>query len=136
KGFGGYHELEDFAAAKAEFVEPISTKYRDVQVYECPPNGQGVAALLLLNILACYELDRLAPLSAEKLHLLAEATKLAFRDRDAVLADPAGRDVPVAALLDKPYAGKLRELIDPDRAMQDLPPPLLEPHPDTTYLSV
>jgi gamma-glutamyltranspeptidase/glutathione hydrolase len=136
KGFGGLHEEADFAAAAPELVEPIHSSYRDVHVYQCPPNGQGVVALLLLNILEGYDLSRLDMLSGERLHLLAEATKLAFRDRDAVLADPRQVTVPVERLLDKAYAIKLREQISADRALTDLPPPLLEPHPDTVYLTV
>jgi len=136
KGLGGLHEEADFAAATAELVEPLKTAYRDIQVYQCPPNGQGLVTLLLLNILDGYELGKLGPLSVERLHLLAEAAKLAYRDRDAFLADPAFKEVPVARLLDKAYAQKLRDLIDPDRALTDLPPPLLEPHPDTTCLSI
>ena len=136
QGMGGLHELSDFSAASAEFVEPIYTTYRDVHVYECPPNGQGLVALLILNTLEGYELSSMQPLGAERLHLIAEAAKLAFRDRDAFLADPAFADVPVQRLLDKAYAGQLREQINLDQALKDLPPPLLEAHPDTTYLSV
>jgi gamma-glutamyltranspeptidase / glutathione hydrolase len=136
RALGGVHTIEDFAAAKAEFVDPIRTNYRDAQVYQCPPNGQGVITLLMLNILEGYDFGRMAPMSAERLHLIAEAGKLAFRDRDAVLADPLLRDVPVSKLLDKGYAAKLREQIDPDQALKDLPPPLLDAHPDTTYLTV
>jgi gamma-glutamyltranspeptidase/glutathione hydrolase len=135
-GFGGLHTTEDFAAATAEFVTPIHTGYRDAVVYECPPNGQGVVALLLLNILERFELRQLPADGAARLHLLAEATKLAFRDRDAALADPSQADVPTARLLDKAYARALAEQIDPERARHDLPPPLLEPHPDTVYLTV
>ena len=136
RSFGGLHSEEDFAAARPEFVDPIHTIYRDTHVYQCPPNGQGLITLMMLNILEGYDLASLAPLSAERLHLFAEAAKLAFRDRDAFLADPAMADVPVGRLLEKTYAGKLRELIDPDRVLEDLPPPLLDPHPDTTFLSV
>jgi gamma-glutamyltranspeptidase/glutathione hydrolase len=135
-GFGGLHTTEDFAATTAEFVTPIHTGYRDAVVYECPPNGQGVVALLLLNILERFELRPMPADGAARLHLLAEATKLAFRDRDAALADPGHADVPTARLLDKGYAKALAERIDPERALRDLPPPLLEPHPDTVYLTV
>lgn len=134
-GAGGLHALEDFAGFEADFVEPIKSSYRDVQVYECPPNGQGVVALLLMNILEGYDMSALAPMSPERLHILAEATKLAFRDRDRFLADPAFAKVPVESLLSKQYASKLRELIDPDQA-RPAPPPLLDPHPDTVYLTV
>jgi gamma-glutamyltranspeptidase/glutathione hydrolase len=133
---GGLHTVEDFAAASAELVEPIHSRYRDVQVYQCPPNGQGIVALLMLNILECFDLGTLDPLGAERLHLEAEATRLAFRDRDAWLADPAQAAVPVARLLDRTYAAALSERIDRRQALAVLPPPLLEPHSDTIYLTV
>lgn len=136
KDFGGLHTVEDFAAASAELVTPIHATYRDAVVYECPPNGQGVVALLLMNILERFDPARLPPGSDIRLHVMAEATRLAFRDRDAALADPAQVDVPTAKLLDKGYARELAALIDLDRAMPDLPPPLLEAHPDTVYLTV
>ncbi len=136
RGQGGLHEEADFAAQKAEAVEPVHSAYRDVRVYECPPNGQGVVTLLLLNLLEGWTIGTLDLLGAERLHLFAEASKLAFRDRDALLADPAAVPVPVERLLDKAYAGRLRERIDPERALVELPPPLLEPHKDTTYLTV
>jgi gamma-glutamyltranspeptidase/glutathione hydrolase len=130
---GGLHTEADFAAAAAELVTPIHTTYRDVVVYECPPNGQGVVALLLLNILERFDLRQMPADGPLRLHLLAEATRLAFRDRDAVLADA---ETPVARLLDKAYARALAGRIDPERAATELPPPLLEPHPDTVYLTV
>jgi len=133
---GGLHEEADFAAQTAEMVEPIHTLYRDVHVYECPPNGQGVVTLQILNLLEGFPLGSFELLGAERLHLFAEASKLAFRDRDALLADPAAVPVPVERLLDKTYAARLRERIDPERVLGELPPPLLEPHKDTTYLAV
>jgi gamma-glutamyltranspeptidase/glutathione hydrolase len=134
--FGGLHDEADFAAATAELVTPIHTGYRDCVVYECPPNGQGIVALLMLNILERFDLRQLGQDTALRLHLLAEASRLAFRDRDAALADPGHADVPTARLLDKAYAQTLAGRIDPERAMPELPPPLLEPHPDTIYLTV
>jgi gamma-glutamyltranspeptidase/glutathione hydrolase len=133
---GGLHTTDDFAAAAGEFVTPIKTSYRGLDVYECPPNGQGVIALLMLNILEGCELGALDPNGAERLHLEAEATRFAFRDRNACLADPAAADVPVGRLLDKGYAASLRALIDPERALPGLPPPLLAEHRDTVYLTV
>ena len=133
---GGLHTTADFAAAAGEFVTPIKTSYRGLEVYECPPNGQGVIALLMLNLLEGFGLGELDPNGAERLHLEAEATRLAFRDRNACLADPAAVDVPVRRLLDKDYAAQLRGLIDPERALTDLPPPLLAEHTDTVYLTV
>ncbi|MGH6900205.1 MAG: gamma-glutamyltransferase, partial [Geminicoccaceae bacterium] len=133
---GGLHTLDDFAAAAGEFVRPIKTSYRGLEVYECPPNGQGVIALLMLNILEGFELGALDPNGARRLHLEAEATRLAFRDRNACLADPAAAEVPLGRLLDKDYAASLRRLIDPERALREMPPPLLPEHPDTVYLAV
>ena len=136
KSEGGLHTLEDFAAAAGEFVDPIKTAYRGLEVFECPPNGQGVIALLMLNILEGCDLGSLDPNGAERLHLEAEATRLAFRDRNACLADPAAVEVPLGRLLDKDYAARLRHLIDPERALALMPPPLLAEHADTVYLTV
>ncbi|MFO1070650.1 MAG: gamma-glutamyltransferase [Geminicoccaceae bacterium] len=133
---GGVHTAEDFATATADFVEPIHTRYRDTLVYECPPNGQGIVALILLNILEGYELAGMDPDGALRLHLESEASKLAYRERDRHLTDPNHADVPVARLLDKRYAAALRELIDPDRVMPSPLPSPVEPHPDTVYLTV
>ena len=133
---GGLHTLDDFAAAAGEFVTPIKSSYRALEVYECPPNGQGVIALLILNILEGFALGALEPNGAERVHLETEAARLAYRDRNACLADPAAVDVPVGRLLDKGYAANLRSLIDPERALLDLPPPLLPEHRDTVYLTV
>ena len=136
RGFGGLHTEDDFATQAVELVNPIHTTYRDATVYECPPNGQGVVALLMLNVLERFDLAEMPLNGSARLHLLAEATRLAFRDRDAALADPEAAAVPTRRLLDKAYAKELAERIDPERAMPVLPPPLLEPHPDTTYFTV
>lgn len=136
QGFGGPHEAADFAELRPEWAEPISTTYRGHTVYECPPNGQGVITLLLLNILERLALGGLDPNGASRLHLEAEATRLAFRDRDAVLADPRQADVPTERLLDKAYAAALAARIDPKAAMPALPPPLLPEHKDTINLVV
>ena len=92
--------------------------------------------LLMLNILEGFELAGLDPNGAERLHLQAEASRLAYRDRDAWLADPAQAEVPLARLLDEGYAAGLRRAIDPERAMAALPPPPLAAHADTVYLTV
>jgi gamma-glutamyltranspeptidase / glutathione hydrolase len=136
QGFGGVHTEADFAAATAEFVDPIHTAYRDTVVYECPPNGQGIVALLMLNILERFDLKALGQDTAARLHVLVEAARLAFRDRDAALCDTAHAEMPVAHLLDKSYASALARLIDPERKMGAMPPPLLDAHPDTVYLTV
>ncbi len=134
---GGRHSEADFAAAAGEFVTPIHSHYRGLDIYECPPNGQGVVALLMLNILAGLPLADLPPDGPERLHLEAEATRLAMRERDAWLADPALADVPLARFLGTAEAAALRAMIDPARRLAPLPPPALErPHRDTVYLTV
>ena len=136
RALGGLHEIRDFAEYEAEFVEPVHGTYRDLRIYQCPPNGQGLITLLMLNILEDFDLASLDPHGAERFHLEAEATRLAFRDRDAFLADPRRAAVPVRALLDKAYAARLRRLIDPARALCDLPPPLLRGQGNTVYIAV
>ncbi|GBD44762.1 Putative gamma-glutamyltransferase YwrD [bacterium HR40] len=136
KGLGGLHEEADFAEFAPEFVKPIHASYRDILVYECPPNGQGLVTLLMLNILEQFDLGRLDPHGAERFHLEAEATRLAFRDRDAFLADPRHAPVPLEELLDKAYAAKLAKCIDPERAIGNLPPPLLRDVGNTVYIAV
>jgi gamma-glutamyltranspeptidase/glutathione hydrolase len=133
---GGLHTREDLAATRGAFVDPISTSYRGLEVVECPPNGQGIIALLMLNILERFELAGLDPDGAERLHLEAEAGRLAFRERDAWLADPEHAEVPIRRLLDKAYAAELAGLIEPGRAMAERLPTLLPEHPDTVFLTV
>jgi gamma-glutamyltranspeptidase / glutathione hydrolase len=134
--FGGLHEESDFDAQAAELVEPIRTTYRGIEVLECPPNGQGVIALLMLGILEGFDIGALDADGPERFHLEAEATRLAYRDRDRLLADPRRAELPLGDLLSKDYAAKLRDSIDPLRAMADLPAPMLEAHPSTVYLTV
>jgi gamma-glutamyltranspeptidase/glutathione hydrolase len=135
---GGLHTLEDFAATRGDYVEPISTRYRGVEIFELPPNNQGITALLMLNLLEGFDLRRLEPHGAERLHLEIEAGRLAYRDRDALLGDPAQARVPVAELLAPSYAQAKRRLIDPARAATSLPPPLLRQleQSHTVYLCV
>ncbi len=91
---------------------------------------------MILNILERFDLKALARDDAARLHVLAEAARLSFRDRDAALCDPTHAEMPVARLLDKGYAAALAKLIDPERRMAAMPPPLLDAHPDTVYLTV
>ncbi|HVI90025.1 MAG TPA: gamma-glutamyltransferase [Dongiaceae bacterium] len=135
KSLGGLHELSDFAATKGDYVEPVTSTYRGVDLFQLPPNNQGLTALLMLNILSGFDLGALDPLGAERLHLEVEAGRLAYRDRDAFIADPAHGPVPVEKLLAKDYAAKLTACIQRDRAATDLPPPLMQGS-DTVYLSV
>ena len=133
---GGCLTVKDLAAHTATWDEPISTTYRDFRVWECPPNGQGLTALIGLNILEGFDLPRLAPLSAERLHLQIEALRLAFADTRWYVTDPQFYKIPLSELLSKEYAAERRKLIDPARATldQQLGSPVASS--DTVYLSV
>ncbi len=134
---GGFFSMRDFQDHTSEWVEPVSTTYRGYRVWELPPNGQGIAALEMLNILEGYDLRSMGPGSPEYLHLFIEAKKLAFADRARYYADPDFADVPVRELISKEYARRQRERIDPNRAATDVPPgdPRLVTG-DTVYLTV
>jgi len=133
---GGFLTAADLAAHHAEWVDPVSTSYRGYDVWELPPNGQGIAALQMLNILEGYDLKALGFGSPEYVHLFVEAKKLAFEDRAKWYADPAFQEIPVAQLISKSYAAERRKLIRPDRAAKSYPAgnPALE-HGDTIYLT-
>jgi gamma-glutamyltranspeptidase / glutathione hydrolase len=134
---GGYFSLPDFAAHTDDWVEPVSTNYRGYDVWELPPNGQGIAALEMLNVLERFDLRSLKPNSAEHLHLFIEAKKLAFADRAKFYADPAFAELPVKELISKEYGKKQAARIDRNKATDDVPPgdPRLA-RADTIYLSV
>lgn len=105
---GGLHAMEDFASHKGLYVDPISTNYRGYDIHECPPNGQGFVALIMLNICEGFDLSGLSPLDALRLHQQAEAGRLAYRDRDAFLGDPDASPMPLETLLSKEYATEQR----------------------------
>jgi gamma-glutamyltranspeptidase/glutathione hydrolase len=132
----GLLELEDFAAYRSEWVEPISTDYRGVRVFEIPPNGQGITALMTLNILEQANLSGMPPLSADHLHLVIEAFKLAVAERDEYVSDPAFNKLPVEQLLSKEFAAAQYARIDPQRAARYPIQPATRAHRDTVYLSV
>src|SRR5690349_9933504 len=115
---GGYLTAADLAAHHSEWVEPVSTNYRGYDVWELPPNAQGVAALQMLNILEGYDLRKLGFGSAEYLHLFVEAKKLAFEDRARFYADPDFSKIPLKGLLSKSYAAKRRALIGEKAALE------------------
>jgi gamma-glutamyltranspeptidase/glutathione hydrolase len=132
---GGLLTYEDLASHHGDWVEPISTTYRGATVYQIPPNSQGFVALEMLNILEGFELANLGHNSAEYLHLLIEAKKLAFADRDRYLADPEKASVPLERLISKEYAAERRRLIDRDHAAREVPPGLIDAT-ETVYLTV
>jgi gamma-glutamyltranspeptidase/glutathione hydrolase len=116
KSIGGFLSYEDLAAHRSEWVDPVSVSYRGYDVWELPPNGQGIAALQMLQILEGYDIAAMGFGSAEYMHLFTEAKKLAFEDRARYYADPAFVQVPVNQLLSDDYAAERRALIRQDRA--------------------
>lgn len=135
---GGFLRYEDLAEHQSEWVEPVSTNYRGYDVWELPPNGQGIAALQMLNVLEGYDLKSAGFGSADHIHWFIEAKKLAFEDRARLYADMDFADVPVETLISKEYAERRRALIQDDKAA--LQYPLELPHAleegDTIYLTV
>jgi gamma-glutamyltranspeptidase/glutathione hydrolase len=131
---GGVMSREDLAEFESEWVAPISTIYRGWEVHELPPNGQGFAALEMLNILEQFPLHQYGPVSADTLHLKIEAQKLAYQDLRAYLADPRWPVVPVSSLIAKEYARERAKLIDLRRARGDGGPGIPLPVGDTVYL--
>ena len=130
---GGVLAMEDMRQHHSDWVEPISTDYRGYDVYEFPPNSQGIAALEMLNIIEGYDLKSMGYSTPEYLHVLLEAKKLAFADRDRYVSDPAFVEVPVAQLLDKGYAAEQRGRINLQRSTPYYAPGL-EKEGDTMYL--
>jgi gamma-glutamyltranspeptidase/glutathione hydrolase len=133
---GGCLSAEDLAAHNSSWQAPISTTYHDLRIWECPPNGQGLTALLALNILEGFDLADIPPLSTRRLHLEIEALRLAFADTRWFVADPDFNPAPLDALLSKEYANERRQLIDPSRATLDQQRGSPTSSSDTVYLSV
>jgi gamma-glutamyltranspeptidase / glutathione hydrolase len=133
---GGCISEEDLAAHHSDWVEPIHTTYHDLRIWECPPNGQGLAALLALKLLEGFDLRGLEPLSAGRLHLEIEAMRLAFADAAWYVSDLAVNAIPLAELLSKEYAASRRRLMDPRRAAIDPQRGRPTASSDTVYLSV
>jgi gamma-glutamyltranspeptidase/glutathione hydrolase len=137
KRIGGYIRYEDLAAHTSTWVEPVSTTYRGYEVWELPPNGQGIAALQMLNILEGYDIASMGFGRPDYLHVLTEAKKLAFDDRARFYADPDFVNIPVAELISKEYAARRRALIDMERAMREVPASdIVLESGETTYLTV
>ena len=137
KANGGYLTAADLAAHRSEWVAPVSTNYRGYDVWELPPNNQGVAALQMLNILEAYDIKSMGFGSPEYLHLFVEAKKLAFEDRAHYYADPEFAKIPLKTLVSKEYAATRRALIKPDKAALEYPVDnkALD-HGDTIYMTV
>jgi gamma-glutamyltranspeptidase/glutathione hydrolase len=138
KRHGGVMTAQDMAEYSSEWVEPISTTYRDWTVFELPPNGQGLAALEMLNIMETFPLGQkdMGFGSTKALHTMIEAKKLAYADLAKYIGDPRGQKLPVAALLSKEWAAQRAKLINPDRANCAVAAGDLPAGNDTTYLTV
>jgi gamma-glutamyltranspeptidase/glutathione hydrolase len=133
---GGVLTASDLAAHVSTWDEPISTTYRGLRVWECPPNGQGIAVLLALNILEGFELRGQDPIGVDRVHLLAEALRVAFADTRWYVADPRVSSVPVAELLSKDYAATRRAAVDVARAAADVARGAPVAGSDTVYCCV
>jgi len=137
KKHGGFLSYPDLAGHTSEWVEPVSANYRGFDVWELPPNGQGTAALQILNILEGYDIQSMGFGSAEYIHVLTEAKKLAYEDRAKFYADPAFNRIPLEELLSEEYAASRRGLIQKDQAASSYPAGDMEIESgNTTYLTV
>jgi gamma-glutamyltranspeptidase/glutathione hydrolase len=133
---GGCLNVADLVAHTSTWEKPISTTYRNFRVWECPPNGQGLAALLVLNLLEGFDLACMPALSTQRLHLMVEAMRLAFADTRWYVADPAFNPAPLEWLLSKEYAEERRKVIDLNRATLDQVRGTPSSSSDTIYLCV
>jgi len=135
KARGGVMSEEDLAAMSADVVTPILSPYRGVDLAELPPNGTGITAQIILNLLERFDLSSLDPLGAERLHLEIEASRIGYAIRDAHISDAATMQVSVDALIDKAFAAGLSATIDPAKRNERLPSPDPRKQSDTIYLS-
>ncbi len=131
---GGFLSYEDLASHHSEWVEPLSANYRGYDIWELPPNGQGIAALQMLNILEGYDIAAMGFGSADYIHTFVEAKKLAYEDRAKYYADPDFVRIPVEKLISKEYAAERRKLINPDKAARSYDAGELE-QGNTIYLT-
>jgi gamma-glutamyltranspeptidase/glutathione hydrolase len=135
KANGGRFSIRDFQDHSVDWIEPVTSSYRGYDLWELPPNGQGLAALQILNILENFDIGSMEPNSVDHLHLLIEAKKLAYEDRAVYYADMDYAEVPVKQLISKEYAHDRADLIDPDHASRDVKPGRLSGASDTVYLT-
>ena len=133
---GGYLSYDDLAAHTSEWIEPVTTNYRGYDVWELPPNGQGIAALQMLNILEHYDMKSFGFGSPEHIHYFVEAKKLAFEDRAKYYADPAFTRVPIQTLISKAYGAERQKLINDQRASTGVQPGVIAHTNNTIYLTV
>ena len=133
---GGYFTMRDFEDHTSSWVDPVTTSYRGYDVWEIPPNSSGIIALMMLNIMEGYDIASMGHNTAETLHVITEAKKLSFADRDTFVADADANRLPVNELISKEYAAARRALIDPARALPDVSAGDPSEHSETVYLTV
>ena len=131
---GGFLSMRDFQDHHSDWSEPVSTNYRGYDIWELPPNGQGIAVLQILNVLENYDIKSMGFGSADYIHTFVEAKKLAFEDRAKFYADPEFNKLPIVGLISKEYARERNKLINPNRAAKVYPPGNPE-HGNTIYLT-
>jgi gamma-glutamyltranspeptidase / glutathione hydrolase len=136
KAAGGRHQLEDFAAYRPEYVGPICGSYRGYEVWECPPNGQGLVPLVMLKVLEHFDPSCWDALSVERAHVLCEIARRAYADRDCFIGDPQTAPVPVDKLLSAARAEKIRACLSLKRRGDTLEPVAIPAHSDTTFVAV
>jgi gamma-glutamyltranspeptidase / glutathione hydrolase len=133
---GGCHTLADFSDYAPEYVTPICTSYRGYEVWECPPNGQGLAPLIMLKALEGFDASSWAALSVERCHALAEIGRQAYADRDFFVGDPRAGSIPVAVLLEETRARKICRRVSFERRAEGFAPVAIPEHRDTTFVAV
>lgn len=133
---GGFQTAEDFSATRSDYVTPIEVRYKNVDVCEIPPNGQGITALIMLNVLSCFDLGNLDPHGPERHHLQIEAQRLTYELRDAYVADPSFGSIPIEEMTSMATAKALAARIDRATALEDVSDAPMDLERDTIYLSI
>ena len=132
---GGQHSGEDFISFEAEYVEPININYKGYNIYECPPNGQGIVALMMFNMLSKLDLKKYDPDDFRRIHLEAEVTKLAFLHRNKYLGDPSFSNIPIKKMLSEDYGRELLKNISETSVIKNININKLDNNKDTVYIS-
>lgn len=136
RSLGGFHTIEDFSAFRPRYEAPISTSYRSYELWECPPNGSGIAALAMASLLDRYNVTDFAPISVERYHLLTEIARIGYAERDAFVGDPDAGHAPVKRMTASARADILTRRISQDARLTDVTPIAMPEHKDTVFLSV
>ena len=136
RGLGGLHTLEDFSLYRPEYVRPISANYRGYQLWECPPNGQGVVPLIMARLLDGFDPNSWSPVGVERYHVLAEIGRMAYADRNAFVGDPRDGGIYAADLLAEERISLMRTRISMSKRLGEMRPVPLPEHRDTVFVSV